>query len=208
MIQTLSKNWWLLVVCGVLYAVMAAIYLRIYNAGGPLTFHAWSLTIAFSSKVALAAGACTIIAGIWRGRKDSSWFLVLHGLALVALGLLFLRANGGARISLRTILLVMMLMAISFGIVELDVARTLRHLHQLADGWVVGLAGVVSLAFVLPFVALGYWIQLEPSSNPEFLWFALYFSFSAICMLGLALRVHSLRGRLRLSSRGMQGALP
>jgi hypothetical protein len=37
------------------------------------------------------------------------------------------------------------------------------------------------------------WIQLErrPFHPSVFLWICLYFGFSAICMLGMALRLHS-----------------
>jgi uncharacterized membrane protein HdeD (DUF308 family) len=193
-IQTLSKNWWLLVVCGVLYAVMSAINFG-HVANG---FHA-ARDVVFMARVALAAGACAIVAGVWGSKKDSSWFLALNGLALVALGLLLLRAGAGARVGVRSIMFLMILMAISLGIVELAASRTMRRLHQFADRWVLATAGVISLAFVLPFVALGFgWVRIEPPSNPELLWFGLYFAFSAVCMLGLALRLHS---------RGLQGAL-
>src|ERR1017187_1452557 len=88
MIQTLTKNWLLLALCGVFYALISAIYLIMHDANGPLTFHAWSGAIAFLGKLALAAGACTIAAGIWRSAKGKCWLLVLNGLAIGALGLI------------------------------------------------------------------------------------------------------------------------
>lgn len=202
MIKTMTKNWWLLVVCGVLEAILAFINFG-HSANG---FHSMRDVI-FAGRVMLAAGACMIVVGAWGARKGGSWFLALNGFALIALGLLF---NGvaGFRISLRTIALLMIVMAVSLGLVQLAAAKTMRHLHRLADGRLLALAGVVSVAFAVPFVALGFhWIRIEPGSFPELLWFGSFFSFSAICMLGMALRLHSLRDFLS-SLNGTQGALP
>jgi hypothetical protein len=51
---------------------------------------------------------------------------------------------------------------------------------------------VVCVGFALAFLVLGFrWITLEPGSHSDFLWIGSYFGFSAFCMLGLALRLHS-----------------
>jgi hypothetical protein len=48
--------------------------------------------------------------------------------------------------------------------------------------------------FALAFFALGFrWIKLGPGSHSDLLWLSSYFGFSAICMLGLGLRLNSLR---------------
>lgn len=194
MIQTLSKNWWLLVVCGVLYAVISFI-----NFGHAAGFHAMR-DVFLMGRIALAAGACTIVAALWGSRKGSAWFLALNGLALIALGLL-LSGIAGSRISLLPIALLVAVMAITLGIVEFDVARAMRHLHHLADGWVLVLAGVVTIAAALPLVALGLrWVTIAPGSSLGIVWFSLYFGFSAICMLVLAFRLHNLRGLLQPAS--------
>jgi uncharacterized membrane protein HdeD (DUF308 family) len=204
LIQTLSKNWWLLALCGVLDAIISVIYLIMQDTSGPLTFHAWNGTIVFLGKLALAAGACTIAAGIWRSTKGKCWLLVLNGLALSALGLIcsyFVRF----RISFRTVALLIILMAMSIGMLELLTARTLRRQRHIADGWFLGLAGVASVGFAVAFFALGFrWIKIEPGSHSDLLWLGSYFGFSAICMLGLALRLHS-QG---LSQSGQRDALP
>jgi hypothetical protein len=133
-----------------------------------------------------------IAAGLWRSTRGKSWFLVLNGLALSALGLIL---NGifGFRISFRTIALLLVVMAMSIGIFELVIARALRRQRHIADEWFLGLAGAASVVFALAFLAFGFrWIELEPRPHADFLWFGSYFGFSAICMLGLALRLHTL----------------
>jgi uncharacterized membrane protein HdeD (DUF308 family) len=198
MIQTLTKNWLLLALCGVFYALISAIYLIMHDANGPLTFHAWSGAIAFLGKLALAAGACTIAAGIWRSAKGKCWLLVLNGLAIGALGLIqyaFVRFP----ISFLTIALLIVLMAMSFGIFELLTARTLRLQHHLADGWFLGAAGVASIGFALAFLGFGFrWIKIEFGSHAELMWLGFYFGFSAVCTLAIALRLRS-QGRASLA---------
>jgi hypothetical protein len=70
----------------------------------------------------------------------------------------------------------------------LATARTLRG--HLADEWIFGAAGMVSVGFAVAFLALALrWIKLEPSpSSQTFHWLGSYFGFSAICILGMALR--------------------
>ena len=192
LIQTLIKNWWLLALCGVLDAIFSVVYLVTQAPDGSLTVRKYAVhgTIVFLGKLALAAGACTIAAGLWRSTKGKSWLLVVNGLALSALGLIFNNLTH-YRISFRTVALLLVVMAMSVGIFELVTARTLRR--HVADEWFLGLAGAASVGFALAFLALGFrWIKLE---QPEsmFLWLSSYFGFSAICMLGLALLLYKLR---------------
>jgi uncharacterized membrane protein HdeD (DUF308 family) len=204
MIQTLTKNWRLLALCGVLEAIISAIYFIMQDADGPLTFQARNGAVLFLGQLALAAGACTIAAGLWRSTKGKCWLLVLNGLALGALGLIFYKLTH-YRISFLTVALLIVLMAMSMGIHELVTARTLRRRRHFADGWFLALAGVASVGFALAFFALGFrWMKIEPGSHSDLLWLGSYFGFSAICMLGLALRLHS----LGLSQSGQWEALP
>jgi uncharacterized membrane protein HdeD (DUF308 family) len=191
LIQTLTKNWWLLALCGVLDAIISVIYLIIYEAGpDALALHG-NGTMAFLNRLALAAGACTIAASIWRSAEGKSWLLVLNGLALSAYGSMSLFWRGP--LSYRFFALLVVVMAMTFGILAFTVARTLRR--RVADKWFFGSAGAASTGFALAFLALAnHWIQLErrPFHHSVFLWFCFYFGFSAICMLGLALRLHKL----------------
>jgi uncharacterized membrane protein HdeD (DUF308 family) len=204
MLQTLVKNWWLLALCGVLEAMISVIYVVMQNTDGPLTFHMWNGMVVFMGGLALAAGACTIAAGIWRSAKGKCWLLALQGLALCAFGMICFGASR-FRISFLTVALLIILMAISSAILEGAIARTLWRQRHVADGWLLGLAGVASIGFALAFFAFGFrWIKVEPGSHLDLLWLGSYFGVSAICMLGLALRLHSLGS----SQAGQWEALP
>jgi uncharacterized membrane protein HdeD (DUF308 family) len=193
MIQTLIKNWWLLVLCGVLEAIVSVTYLIMQHQDGSLTFYGWNSTIVFLGKLILAAGACTIAASIWRSAQRRCWLLVLNGLALSALGLIH-NFFAGFRISFLTVALLIILMAVTMGILELVTARTMGRQRHVADEWLLGLAGVASVGFAVAFFVLGFrWIKIEPGSHADLLWLGSFFGFSAICMLGLGLRLNGLR---------------
>src|SRR5438045_1249518 len=139
MIQTLTKNRWLLALCGVLDAIISVIYLIMYDAGpdGPLTFHGWSGMVVFLNGLALAAGACTIAAGIRRSGSGKSWLLVMNGLAFSAYGLTPLIWRGPLSFDLFALLLVVM--ATMIGILALSIARTPRR--HVSDEWFFGVIG-------------------------------------------------------------------
>jgi len=183
-IQTLVKNWMLLALCGLLDAMISVTYLIMRDTNGPLTFNSWNGTVVFLGRLALPAGACTIVAGILRSTTGKCWLLVLNGLALVALGLIqyaFVRF----RVNLVIITLLIILMTTSIGTLELVIARTLLRQRHVADGWFLGLAGVASVGFALAFLALGFrWIKTEPGSHSDLLWLGSYFGFSAVCKVG------------------------
>jgi uncharacterized membrane protein HdeD (DUF308 family) len=188
LIQRLINSYWLLALCGVLDAIISVIYLIRQDTEGPLSFHAWHGTVVFLGKLTLAAGICTIAAGLWRSRKGKSWLLVLNGTACSTLGAIFAFWTGP--LAFRTIALLLVVMAISMGLYELAIARALR---RLADEWLLGAAGVTSVGFAFAFLAFVFrWIKLEPGSPAESLhWLGSYFGFSAICILVLSLRLHS-----------------
>jgi hypothetical protein len=187
--QTLTKNWWLLGLCGVLTAIISVTYFIMYEVSPNI--YKWDGMVVSLHSLTLAAGVCIIAAGIWRSAKGKSWLLALNGLVLCAWGLLGLFWSGPLSFNLFALLVVVM--ATSFGILAFATARTLRG--HLTDKWFFALAGATSIGFALAFLALAnHWIQLErrlfhPSA---FLWLCVYFGFSAICMLGLALRLQSL----------------
>jgi hypothetical protein len=189
LIQTLAKNWWILGLCGVLNAIISVTYFIMYDISPDIWKH--DRMVVSLHSLTLAAGACAIAAGIWRSAKGKSWLLVLNGLVLTAWGWMGLFWSGPLSFGFFALLVVVM--AMSFGILALAIARTLRG--RVADKWIFVLAGATSVGFALAFLALAnHWIQLErrlfhPSA---FLWLCFYFGFSAICMLGLALRLQSL----------------
>jgi hypothetical protein len=207
MIQTLAKNWWLMALCGVLYVPISVIYFILYYAGPGSTPYIWNEIIPVSGRFVLAAGACSIAAGIWRPAKGmaslSAALLVLNGLALSVFGGIGYFWRGPLSFSLFALLIVAM--AISVGILALAIARTLRR--HVPDKWFFSLAGAASVGVGLAFLALvNGWIQLERRAFHAlgFLWVCLYFVFAAIFMLGMALRLH---GR-DISESGQWDALP
>lgn len=83
MIRRLIQSWWSLALCVVLDAMISVIYFA--HAGNG--FHA-SKDVVFLGRLTLAAGVCTIAAGIWNSGSGKSWLLLLNGLALGSLGVL------------------------------------------------------------------------------------------------------------------------
>src|SRR5947209_2170853 len=168
MVVMLVKNWWLLAVCAILDAAVSVIYLVMREEAVPLTFHAWGRTILLLGQLTIAAGACTIAAALWRSAKGRCWLLVLNGGAMVALGVIyvyFVRYS----ISFRTIALLIILMAVSIGVLELLSARRL--------GWVLAFAGLASIGFALVFAAFGFHaVSIAPGTHPDLLWLGLYFA--------------------------------
>jgi len=141
-------------------------------------------------KLALGAGACAIAAGLWGSTTGKCWLLLVNGLAFGALGLLF-SGIFGFSIRLVTIVLLIVVMAMSLGMLEWITARTLWHRRHVGDGWFFALAGAASIGFALAFFALAFgFIRLEPGIRPSFILFGSYYGFTAISMLALALRLH------------------
>jgi uncharacterized membrane protein HdeD (DUF308 family) len=205
MTQSLVKGWWLLALCGVLDALFAVqIVLMGSRDGSPIlrSFIHSRDAISQLGLLALAAGVCTIAASVWNSRKDNSWLLVLNGLACSSLGIL-VTLGANRPITFRTIAIVTVIMAISIGLYELATARRLRG-HR-TDEWLLGVAGVVSVGFAVVFIGFVlHWMKLDPSPSAQtFNWLGSYFGFTAICMVGLALR---LNGFDRMSSRSLQTA--
>jgi uncharacterized membrane protein HdeD (DUF308 family) len=199
MIQTLLKNWWLLALSGALYAIYSIMNFFMQRPDGSLALRAFVHgrdTLLEMGVVALAAGASTIAAGIWNSNAGRSWLLVLNGLACSVLGLILAFWTGP--LAFRTIALLIVVMAMSIGIYELASARTSKR--HLAHESLLGAAGVASVGFAVAFFTLGFgWIKLDPGSPAQssFFWMGSYFGFSAICMLGLALRRQSLSAGLQ-----------
>jgi hypothetical protein len=190
MVGLLRKNWWLLAFGGIVQAAISILYLLMQNSSRPITFHAWHRTITWLGYLEFAAGICVSTAGLLRAKSGKSWLLVLNGLALAGLGFIHLVLMRFP-ISFRTIAFLLILMAFSVGMLELRIGRTLRSRNLAADGWAFAGTGLASMGFVLVFIAFPLrWIRLEPGSHIELLWMGFYFAFSAMCMLGSALRLH------------------
>ena len=182
-IKTLTQNRWLLALSGLFNAIVSVVYLIMYQTGPDGA----NGTGVFLSRLAVAAGACTIAAGIWKSATGRCWLLVVNGAALTAFGLLPLVWRG--RLSVTIFELLALVIAVTLALVALDIATTLRR-HVVP----FRLTAALSFGFALAFLALANrWIQLQPRPfHPAvFLWFCYYFCFNAICLLGIGLWLHS-----------------
>src|SRR6516162_1062627 len=73
----------LFVLCGILNAVIAALYFSHAERG----FHFQS-SIVLVGEFTIAAGICMLAAGVWNGRINKSWLLAPSGIACTVLGLI------------------------------------------------------------------------------------------------------------------------
>jgi uncharacterized membrane protein HdeD (DUF308 family) len=179
-----------LALCAILDAIYAAMNFFTQRQDGSLALRAFvnhRETIVNMGILALAAGACTIVAGLWMSGEFKSWLLVLNGLACSALGLIFTFWTGP--LAFHTIAILIAAMAMAIGIYGLASVR-------IRQGWLFASAGVVFTGFALTFLGFVFhWIRLDPASPTQtFYWMGSYFVFSAIFMLGLALRQHKQDG--------------
>ena len=78
MIQTPTKNWWLLVFGGIFEALLSAMSFSMQGPGGSMTLRTsvrYGGTLEHMGMLALAAGVCMIAAGVWssRGADPGFW---------------------------------------------------------------------------------------------------------------------------------------
>lgn len=187
MIQTLARNWWMLALCGLLDAAIAASYVPMLDPDGPMKRG----LIVLLGNLTIAAGVAAVAAGSWKAAKGICWPLLANGLALGTLGYIyrFLVLSSRA-VNFLSIALLIIVMAIAGGALAWEAGRTLR---TSADQWLLRIAGVTSAAFAAVFLSLGLgWVRIEPGSRLELVALTAYFGFSALCMLGLALRLRRL----------------
>ena len=158
----------LLTLCGILEAVISITFL--------------TQGTALLGKLTLAAAACALAAGLWRGSTGRSWLLVLNGLALGTLGVIF-NSLFRYRVSFRTIALLLAVMALSEGLLALQ--------------WSLRVVGAVSLGIALALFGLSLgWIPLGTAGRPDLVWMGGYFGLSALCLIALV----SVPGSTRVST--------
>ena len=176
---TLSKAWWLLALCGIFDAMHASINLLMMNL--PLTHRVFGsdlIAVQDMGLLALAAGACSIAAGLWSG----GWLLSLHGLALGAFGAIAVSPLVRGPLSFRPVSLLFTVMAASIGVFALETARTQPRGSK--GRYFLIAAGATSIGFAFSFIAVGFYFHLEPQTF--FVWMSSYFVLCAVVMLWLA----------------------
>ena len=109
--------------------------------------------------------------------------VALHGLALATFGLIGVSPLVKGPLSFRPVSLLFVVMAASVAVFSWFSARS--------DGWFFRIAGTLSIAFAVSFVAIGFrWIRIE-SPNFYWVWMSSYHALCAVFLLYLALRVRN-----------------
>lgn len=194
MIQTLIKNWWLLLLRGLLAMLFSVMIFLTQSSADTITLREFAMKgmVVFLGILVLIAGACTAAAGIWRASAGKWWVLLADGIILSSAGLVLILVN---RFSFRTVTLIVVVLAAAIGVTEVGAATLLRR--HVPDEWFLALAGVASFGFALVFVLLK---PVEP--RPMFTWLGTYSGFSGFCLLGLAFRLRGLRDSVHKLAQG------
>jgi uncharacterized membrane protein HdeD (DUF308 family) len=175
--ETRLRGWWLLILCGILDAISAAMNLLRLNPG--INF-IWDVSV-----LALAAGACAIAAGLWNSGRGNPWLLALHGLALTVVGLIGVSPLVRRPLGFRPISLLFMLTAATVGAFALATAQA----SGAANRWFLTVSGALSVSFACSFLAVGLgWVRLGPPPL-YWIWMSSYFAVTALCMLSIAARL-------------------
>jgi uncharacterized membrane protein HdeD (DUF308 family) len=189
MIRLLIKNWWLLFLRGVL-AIAFAIFIYAFLPFLPMPFlrqFAFSgLTLIFAL-FACVTGALTMAAAV-RGAEsgDSSWSLLAEGIGVTIGGLMILLFPG---LTLIHVVQLIAVTALVVGILEVLAGVHLRR--HVSDEWLLIGGGIISFAFgaVLFLTHVG-------SIAAALTWISLFALANGLAMIGLSLRLRSLRNSI------------
>jgi len=189
MIRLLIKNWWLLFLRGLL-AIAFAVFIYAFLPFLPLPFlrqFAFSgLTVIFSLFACLT-GVLTMAAAV-RGAESggSSWAMLAEGIGVTVGGLVILLFPGLTRIHVVQLIAVTAVVA---GILEVVAGVHLRR--HVADEWLLISGGIISLVFgaVLFLTRVG-------SIAAALTWISLFALANGLAMMGLSLRLRSLRNSI------------
>jgi uncharacterized membrane protein HdeD (DUF308 family) len=147
MAYTLGRNWWLLALSGiiaVLFGIIAIVYPSMTLA----------ILIALFGAYAVIDGILYVVAAIRHHADDRQWWLMLLvGLVAIAAGAIAFLYPGPTAVAL---LFVIAAWAIITGILDIFAAVGLRR--EIANEWMLLLAGVISVVF-------GVLLVLYPSSG-------------------------------------------
>lgn len=174
MARTLSQNWWLVLLRGIL-AILFGLAAIVWPG---IT---WLTLIVIFGIYAIVDGVIAIVSGLSRTRETPRWWVfLLEGLLGVAAGLVALFMPG-----LATLVLVYMIASWAVFTGILEIAAALRLRHEITNEWMLGLGGVLS-------VGLGILLFLQPAAGTlAIIWtmagYALLFGVLLV-ILGLRLR--------------------
>jgi uncharacterized membrane protein HdeD (DUF308 family) len=197
MIRLLIKNWWLLLLRGIL-AVAFAIFIFIFLpfVPAPLVRElAFAGLVVIFAVFAAVTGVITIAAAVrGAGQGGSSWLLLAEGIVVTVGGMMVLLSPG---LTLEHVIQLIALTALVMGILELVAGFHLRR--HLTDEWLLIVGGLTSIAF-----ALCLFLVRAESVQPVLTWISIYALANGLAIAGLALRLRGLRQSIHaLAGPGM-----
>lgn len=182
------KGWWLLVLCGLLDAIYAAMSVLMAS---PRTHLGADMSL-----LALAAGACAVAAGLWNSGRSGSWLLATHGLALGAVGVIGISPLVRRPLGFGEVAPFFALIGFSAGVVALGMAQ---GTNCAPIRYLLTASGAASLVYACSFAAVGFgWIKLGPPPA-YWIWMSSYFAFTALCMFSIATRLYEGASSRRLA---------
>jgi uncharacterized membrane protein HdeD (DUF308 family) len=136
MLTQLARNWWVVVLRGVL----AILYGLIAFVWPGLTF---GILVLFFGAYVLVDGVFAIIAAFTnRAEHDRWWVLLLEGLVSIAVGIITFSRPG---LTTLVLLYIISFWATMTGILEIIAAIRLRK--EIQGEWMIALSGVISILF-------------------------------------------------------------
>jgi uncharacterized membrane protein HdeD (DUF308 family) len=191
MIRMLIKNWWLLFLRGIL-AIAFAIFIFAFLPFVPaplLRQLAFAGLAAIFALFAFASGVLTMIAAVrGAGQGSSSWLMLADGIAVTAGGLIILLSPG---LTLLLLIQIIGLTVLVVGMLELLAGIHLRR--HLTDEWLLITGGVTSIAFAACLLLTH--VGTVPAALT---WISIYALTNGLAMMGLSLRLRSLRNSVHM----------
>lgn len=189
MIRLLIQNWWLLFLRGIL-AIAFAIFIFVFLPFLPAPFlrqFAFAGLAAIFALFAFATGVLTIAAAVrGAGQGGSSWLMLADGIAVTIGGLVILLAPGS---TLTHVIQLIAIIAFVVGVLEFVAGIHLRR--HVTDEWLLITGGVISIAFA-PCLLLAN----VGTAQTALTWISIYALASGLAVIGLALRLRSLRNSI------------
>ncbi len=144
MVESLSRNWWLVVLRGVL-AILFGLAAFVWPS---IT---WLVLVIMFGIYAIADGVMAIGSGLAHTQDSPRWWVfLLEGLISIGAGLIALILPGLAAV---VVIYMIASWAIITGILEIVSAIRLRN--EISNEWLLGLGGIVS-------IALGVFLFVSP----------------------------------------------
>jgi len=189
MIRMLIKNWWLLLLRGI-FAIAFAIFIFAFLPFVPaplLRQLAFAGLAAIFALFAFASGVPTMIAAVrGAGHGRFSWLMLADGIAITAGGVIILLSPG---LTLLVLIQIIGLTVLVVGMLELLAGIHLRR--HLTDEWLLITGGVTSIAFAACLLLTR--VGTVPAALA---WIAIYALANGLALVGLALRLRSLRNSI------------